>query len=1223
MLIWLKRLAWCAVGLVVLWVLALLAVPALVKWQVPLRLGQALGRTVMLGSVSFKPWSLDLTLNDVVVAGQPEAPMPLMKVKRLRLNASVSSLLRRSAVMEALDVDGLELHVARTSEGHYDIDDLIARFTPDPTVVAAKPSEPMRFALYNLQVRDAQFRFDDRPESQVHHVKALELALPLLSNFPSDVEVTVQPHLRFKLGETLFDSGAQATPFAVNKAGSLSLNVSGLNLAPLRGYLPASVPVHFTQGQVSTKLNLQFSVPQKGGVSVSLKGLVDVENLNLQDAQGHALAEVKSLSLGLQNVQPLAKKVALEALQIDGLRLHVARDGAGRLNLLQLAGTRPEAHNEKPIAWGVSLESFELKNSQVLWNDALVKPAAAVQLAVLSLSAEKLHWPLKEPLDVELKGQLQTQGSQPQVLGDFQVSGPVGEHGLKLKFGLQALSLQAFSPYVAQVMTPSVQGQLSANGLLEWSGVRNALKFNLGLEHATLDALKVSESPTHVSGAKQLRVTDTHLDFLARTARLGSVKMVQPVLMMDRDAKGRLNLQRWMQTADQASAPTHTTQAATQSPWRIGLKDFSIESGRLQFADVLPQPLHASVADLNLSVRGFEWPGERSAPPSQVHLSARLGPTRRSPGAPLSGKLDFKGKLGLAPFLVDGTLQAERLPVHLGTPYVADKFKLSLVRAEAGYRGTVAIAQLPKGLEVAAAGNALLTNVHVAEKSASADHDKLLSWKSLTLNGVKLALKPQQRPQLEMTDAELSDFYSRLVITEQGRFNLQDAGPAPEAAVVDVEPNAPEAAASTPDPGASAPVLEAATDAPLPIDLKLGITKLSRGRIDFTDRFVRPNYSAALTELKGQMGAFSSNNRDMAALELQGKLEGTAQLTINGKINPLVKPLALDINARATDLDLAPFSTYAGKYAGYAIDSGKLSMDVAYKISPEGQLDAKNKIVLKQLTFGDKIESKEATKLPVRFAVSLLKDRHGVIDVNLPISGSINDPKFSMGGVIWKAVVNLLGKAITSPFSLLTGGAGDELSVVEFEPGTARAPAAASASLDKVAKALVDRTGLKVSVVGTFNAELERDAFVQASVEEKILVLAKRAPLAQELAPEEDDAASEPEAPQSAAPELGLDERLKWLRKIYDGTKISNKPRNAFGLVKNISESEMMALIKANTAVSSEAMHDMAQRRGVAVRDALIAKGVPSERVYLAAPKVIEAADANNKPSVQLSVSSH
>ena len=155
------------------------------------------------------------------------------------------------------------------------------------------------------------------------------------------------------------------------------------------------------------------------------------------------------------------------------------------------------------------------------------------------------------------------------------------------------------------------------------------------------------------------------------------------------------------------------------------------------------------------------------------------------------------------------------------------------------------------------------------------------------------------------------------------------------------------------------------------------IALLNNGRIDFSDRFVRPNYSANLTELNGALGAFRSGTREMATLELRGRAAGTALLDIRGSLNPTADPLALDIQAKATDLELAPLSPYAGKYAGYAIERGKLSMEVAYKISPDGKLDARNQVILNQLTFGDKVDSPDATKLPVLLAVALLRDRNG------------------------------------------------------------------------------------------------------------------------------------------------------------------------------------------------------------------------------------------------------
>jgi hypothetical protein len=178
---------------------------------------------------------------------------------------------------------------------------------------------------------------------------------------------------------------------------------------------------------------------------------------------------------------------------------------------------------------------------------------------------------------------------------------------------------------------------------------------------------------------------------------------------------------------------------------------------------------------------------------------------------------------------------------------------------------------------------------------------------------------------------------------------------------------------------------------PLAPVIRFGPTKLVNGSIDFTDHFIRPNYSADLTALNGSLGAFSSvapgGAPQMAELALSGTAEGTATLAIDGQVNPLAEPLALDIRAKVSDLDLPPLSPYSVKYAGHGIERGKLSMDVAYKIQPDGQLTATNKLVLNQLEFGEPVAGAPAS-LPVQLATALLADSQGVIDLDLPISGS-------------------------------------------------------------------------------------------------------------------------------------------------------------------------------------------------------------------------------------------
>ena len=1281
--LWLRRIGWFGIGLLLLWMLAWVAVPPLLKWQLQSRLSDMLGRTVTIGDVGFKPWTLELTFGDLAIAGTPAAAPanavapsdaaasgpkvePLLRVQRLHVNLSGMSLFRLAPVLEEFDVDAPQLRVSHVSPGHYDIDDLIARFTPKPDPDAG-PSEPARFALYNVQVRNAQLRFDDRPVGRVHKVESLDLSLPFISNLPAQVDVKVEPRLAFKLNGSAFDSGAQATPFAQTRSGTLNWKTADLDLGPYLVYLPESLPVRIKRGAVSSDLALQFEVPPSGAPKVLLRGSVGVRDFVMTDAVGAPLLNWQQLRLGLRDVQPFARKLAFDTLRVDGAQLFVARDAAGQVNLLRLAGA-PDAAASAPAApsnatvgasagasaasapaartapstqgaWQVSLDAIELAGAGVAWNDSSIKPGAAVQLDALSLAVKQVRWPVSAAMPLRLAGTLRSQAQGAAPAGTFEIDGPVTDHDAKLGIKLDGLTLDLIGPYLAQVVSAKLDGKFVAQAQLDWSAAADAPRLKLALDTATLDAVQLRGTnavPARRAAAasrdaadgvslKRLALAGVQVDVLGRSAAIGSVKLVEPDVGVVRERDGKINLLSWLvaepaRPAAPNGASKKSNGGAKEAPWRVSLKDLTLDGGQAQLHDAAARPdarpVRLEMNGLRVALQNFEWHGDRAVPPAKLALNARIGATPgRGDRAGRSGLVDWSGQVGMQPLLANGKLRVERFPVHLFEAYFGAQLPVSIVRAEAGYTGTLALRQAASGMDVKAAGDVLLGDVHVSSlpdastRAGITSTDELLNWQAFALKGLNFEMKPGAKPLLEVREAALSDFYSRLIVTEQGRFNLQDVA-------------APAGAASAPPaPAASAPAGDG-----LPIDVRIGATRLSNGKVDFSDRFVRPNYSAALTELNGQLGAFRSDSREMATLELRGRAAGTALLEISGQINPTAKPLALDIRAKATDLELAPLSPYAGKYAGYAIERGKLSMDVAYKIEADGRLNASNQVILNQLTFGEKIASPEATTLPVLLAVALLKDRNGVIDINLPVSGSLNDPQFSVGGIIVKVIFNLIAKALTSPFSLLAGGGSDDLSLVEFVPGTATLSASSSATIDKVAKALTDRPALKMTVTGASDPATERDAYQQALIDTRLAAEQRREGLRSGAAPAlAASAASDAASAPAAAPALSADERNRLLKEVYKQTEIPNKPRNVLGFQKDIPPAEMEALLKTRLLVTEEAMRELALQRGIAVRDALIAKGLPSERLFLAAPKLRVSGedDAKWTPRVQLSLSTN
>ena len=390
--------------------------------------------------------------------------------------------------------------------------------------------------------------------------------------------------------------------------------------------------------------------------------------------------------------------------------------------------------------------------------------------------------------------------------------------------------------------------------------------------------------------------------------------------------------------------------------------------------------------------------------------------------------------------------------------------------------------------------------------------------------------------------------------------------------------------------------------------VKIGKVVMQGGDVAFTDLFIKPNYSEDLSDISGSVTGLSSQLDSKADVELRGYFAKTAPVEIRGKLNPLVKDLFLDLKATVRDIELGLLSPYSGKYVGYAIEKGKMSFDVAYKLEHR-QLTAANRLMLNQLTFGGRIESPTATKLPVLLAVSLLKDRNGVIDVNLPVSGSLDDPKFSIGGIVLRIIFNLIEKAVTSPFALIGnlvggGGGGEELSYVEFDDGRAGASSAGRDKLAKLQSALIERPGLKLDIIGRADPEQDREGLRRARFEQQVKVqklkeLVKRGTVVRSV----DEITIEP------------NEREKYLRAAYQDAKFP-KPRNALGFTKAVPVNDMEKLMLANIVVTDDDLIALANQRGQIAKDAITRDGkVALDRVYLLAPKLDPKGDNKRKGS--------
>lgn len=1251
---WLRRSIWALGGLLAVWGITWLVVPPLLKSQAQSRLSELLGRQITLGEVDFKPWTLELSVRDVAVARAHGLDDSQLTIGRIYIDMEMQSLLRLAPVVDALTIESPHLKLTRTAEGHYDVDDVLARFADKPDESPA--SAPLRFAFYNLMLSDGAVDLADTPKGKVHHLNHLQVNVPFLSNLLSKRDVLIQPKLAFDLNGSRFDSTASTTPFAQTRKTDAQFVVEDLDLTPYLGYLPASLPVRLESAVLNADIKLAFE--QTDQTAVKLSGVFSASRVRIASLRGGSPSAVPSkpasadllsfdeLSVQLKDVQPLRHHVQLGKVTLKQPRLVLQRNHAGVLNVMRLVqgssaqvtsknraaspeeqraegqkDTKSVSTDPTPV-WQVQADGMDLQGGEVAWLDQVPAKPVSLTMSALNLQVRALAWPFRQPMPFEGRAQISD--------AKLQFKGHATDQLADVSAQLADMPLNVAAPYVSEVLAPQLDGQLNADLNVTWTAATatQASSTRLQLKSLSLDKLAlIAEKKSSLASIKQVQLGDVSVDVDARSVDIGSIKLTQPTVRVMRNAVGRWMFEDWLKahvatpssTTASGAAPTSNKKAlvGASKPWLLAMHDLQVGEGAVTFADNMPvKPVHLDVSSLSLQVKKFATTGKT---PFDVTLAARVRHGHTEPG-----KVFWRGTGALNPLTLKGDLTAERLPMQALAPYLLDILNVSLLRADTSFKGRINLNEQSQGMALRLTGEARVEDLQartVGQAEPFIAAEELLNWKSLNLTGLDVALAPGTATKVDVQGTVLSDFYARLILSEAGRLNLQDVikpasvhvNQASEAINSVAGQSASAAVGDASAAAVAAPPPKSADTALAPV-IHFGPISMLGGRINFTDHFIKPNYSADLSELAGKLSAFSSQTANgdiqLADLELRGRAEGTATLEVLGKINPLVKPIALDIQGKVRDLELAPLSTYSARYAGYGIERGKLSVDVAYKVQPDGMLTANNKVVLNQLKFGDAVPG-ATNSLPVKLAVALLADRNGVIDIDLPISGSLNDPQFRLMPVVFRIIGNLILKAVTSPFSLLAnafggGGGGDELSIVSFDAGSAVLSDQAKAGLDKVAQALQQRPALKMTVVGTASLEVEREDYKRLQLHALVQGEKRRAQPAGDA-----KLVSSPVT-------VSAEEYPALLRKVYRRGDFP-KPRNLIGLTKDIPVTEMEALLLAHLDASESAMQALAVKRGVAVRDYLASLKLPPERLFLGAAKAVSP-EAQWRPHAQLNL---
>jgi Domain of Unknown Function (DUF748) len=527
--------------------------------------------------------------------------------------------------------------------------------------------------------------------------------------------------------------------------------------------------------------------------------------------------------------------------------------------------------------------------------------------------------------------------------------------------------------------------------------------------------------------------------------------------------------------------------AAAGPPWTFDLKDFEVREASISAEDRSTKPaVKVLLAPLSLKVEGASLD---LAKPLNIAFDTKING---------SGAVNVTGQVTPRPVSANVALKLSGIDLPLVQPYVAQYTSMTLQGGTLGGDGKVIYGAAKPAVQFA--GNLSVAKLHTTDNAL---HQDFINWDRLDVQGLKYQHDPDR---LDIDQILAVKAFARVIIEPDTSINVKRVLAGPGATVI--APGAPgttdtpvsaTAPAANPPPASTkkrknppkSSAAPAATPAPAP-SMPMSIKKIviQNSETDFADLSVKPNFATGIQKLEGSIAGLSSQPKSKAHIDLHGSVDQFAPVAIVGDVNVLSATLFTDLTLSFHNIELSTFNPYSGKFAGYNIAKGKLNTDLHYLV--EGRkLDAQHHIVVDQLEFGDKTESKDAVSLPIKLAVALIKDRNGVIDLNLPVNGSLDDPKFRLGPIIWKVFVNILEKAVTAPFALLGSlfGGGPDLQFIDFQPGVAELDPAAVQKAQTIVKALTERPQIKIEVPIATVKELDAPLLVDAQLQAHIQAL--------------------------------------------------------------------------------------------------------------------------------------
>lgn len=857
----------------------------------------------------------------------------------------------------------------------------------------------------------------------------------------------------------------------------------------------------------------------------------------------------------------------LADVQLDKPKTEILFDKAGTLNLAQLfklppSEPTPDDPESKPFP--LRIERIKLAGGYVHFED--VRPSEPIEFLYdkLDFELKNLSTLPEDNADMTLVA-AGPEGGQIDWTGNFSLVPIASEGKLKVTDG----KMKVWWPYVRDAVPLVLE-----DGILNFS---TDYKLNLAKEtELNLTNVSASIAPFAIKAPdgrplarlERLDVSETSIDLAKQQVIVGKIRSNKLETWAAREADGQLDWQKLFasQPSKPATQPEPASAPATadspkpeptapSKPWQVLLKDVQLRNYQVHLADRQVKPAVAlELGPLNVDVQDFD---SLNQSPFTLKIDSGLGK---------QGKIQASGQVNLNPVSAKLKVDTKDIDLRVAQSYISPFIRLELRSGMLGSNLDVNLKSTePLALQIT--GRAQVDQLHTLDTLKTRD---FLKWQRLVVEG----LNYQHGNSLSIDKINLLQPYARFMINDDRTTNVDDL-------------LIPQPA----DSGAKSTAKSSASNEK-PLGIRIGQIAINDGSANFADFSLTPNFATAIQQLNGQIGTIDSRQAKPASVDIKGKVDRYAPVTIKGSVNPFDPMAALDIATSFKRVELTTLTPYSGKFAGFRIRKGRLNLDLHYVIT-KGQLKAENKVVVEQLQLGEKVDSADAVDLPIRLAIALLKDTDGKISIELPVTGDLNNPQFSVMPIVWQTLRNLVVRAATAPFKfiggLVTGGGSQDLGNVSFAAGSSALSKDAESALNSLAKALKERPALRLEIEGTAAASSDGPFLAAERLEREYQynyykILQRR---------------GDKVPAQASLLEVPEKEKAPLLEGIYR-TRLKQQPPAEW---KNLGSDERSAKLRDGVikfwSASDVLLRQLGQDRASTIKDYLVDKGqLEDDRVY-------------------------